>query len=386
MADIMQMPDTFFASPERHPEAEIEQEHLIFISEQPFIEILEAISGNVFVLNEHRQIIYANEESLKVLGLDSVRSVLGKRPGEALGCIHATDMPAGCGTADACSLCGAVNAIIESQNSKGKVTNETRLTTTAGEFHASWDILVTSSPVNLNHRIFYVLSLIDISHEKRRQALEKIFFHDILNSAGSLNGLISILKSIDDPLETRKILDISESASRELIEEIQHHKQLRSAENGDLIVNFDLESASEMMNLAAAKIGHHKVGEGKIINTEDHSGGIIFETDRVLLQRIIKNMLKNALEATPANGTVNANVFQANGTVTFSVQNKSVMPKEIQMQIFQRSFSTKGKGRGTGTYSIKLLAENYLKGKAGFRSSEEEGTVFFVELPVRIDN
>ena len=52
------------------------------------------------------------------------------------------------------------------------------------------------------------------------------------------------------------------------------------------------------------------------------------------------------------------------------------------MQIFKRSFSTKGKGRGLGTYSVRLLAENYLKGKAGFISNEKEGTIFFVDLPV----
>jgi sensor histidine kinase regulating citrate/malate metabolism len=50
------------------------------------------------------------------------------------------------------------------------------------------------------------------------------------------------------------------------------------------------------------------------------------------------------------------------------------------MQLFQRSFSTKGNGRGIGTYSIKLLTENYLKGKVSFFSNEEEGTVFSIEL------
>lgn len=50
------------------------------------------------------------------------------------------------------------------------------------------------------------------------------------------------------------------------------------------------------------------------------------------------------------------------------------------MQIFQRSFSTKGKGRGIGTYSVRLLSENYLKGNISFVSNEYEGTIFTVEL------
>jgi sensor histidine kinase regulating citrate/malate metabolism len=56
------------------------------------------------------------------------------------------------------------------------------------------------------------------------------------------------------------------------------------------------------------------------------------------------------------------------------------MDKAVQLQIFKRSFSTKGKGRGLGTYSIKLLTENYLDGNAGFESREDIGTIFRVSL------
>jgi sensor histidine kinase regulating citrate/malate metabolism len=66
--------------------------------------------------------------------------------------------------------------------------------------------------------------------------------------------------------------------------------------------------------------------------------------------------------------------------IRFRVKNVGVMPHDVQMQIFQRSFSTKGRGRGIGTYSIRLLTENYLKGKVSFTSNEVEGTVFSVEL------
>jgi CheY-like chemotaxis protein len=54
---------------------------------------------------------------------------------------------------------------------------------------------------------------------------------------------------------------------------------------------------------------------------------------------------------------------------------------DVQLQIFQRSFSTKGSGRGLGTYSIKLLAERYSKGRVSFATSPEEGTVFSAACP-----
>jgi sensor histidine kinase regulating citrate/malate metabolism len=54
----------------------------------------------------------------------------------------------------------------------------------------------------------------------------------------------------------------------------------------------------------------------------------------------------------------------------------------VQLQIFQRSFSTKGdRGRGVGTYSIKLLGEQYLQGATGFESDAANGTTFWLRLP-----
>ena len=65
------------------------------------------------------------------------------------------------------------------------------------------------------------------------------------------------------------------------------------------------------------------------------------------------------------------------------MHNPSVMPRDIQLQVFQRSFSTKGSGRGLGTYSVRLFTEKYLGGSISFRSAEGEGTTFRVTLPLR---
>jgi sensor histidine kinase regulating citrate/malate metabolism len=51
----------------------------------------------------------------------------------------------------------------------------------------------------------------------------------------------------------------------------------------------------------------------------------------------------------------------------------------MRYQIFQQGSSTKGHGRGNGTYSIKLLSE-ILGGEASFTSSEKDGTTFSLRL------
>jgi len=98
-------------------------------------------------------------------------------------------------------------------------------------------------------------------------------------------------------------------------------------------------------------------------------------------------MIKNALEATEKNGTVNVYAEKDGEYLVFSVHNKGVIPEDIALNIFKRSFSTKeGKGRGLGTYSMKLFGENYLGGKVTFSSTEEKGTIFSISLPLDIES
>ena len=91
-------------------------------------------------------------------------------------------------------------------------------------------------------------------------------------------------------------------------------------------------------------------------------------------------MIKNALEACAQGQIVTVASHAAGDSVNFSVHNPTYITRDVQLQLFKRSFSTKGAGRGLGTYSMKLLTERYLKGKIAFTSFEQEGTTFTLKL------
>jgi K+-sensing histidine kinase KdpD len=376
------MAEKTFTVPEiRTSVEEILNEHDLVASQNFFTEIFGALADINAVVNKNRQIVYANSTFLDFLGVTSLEPVLGKRTGEAVSCVHSGEEISGCGTSSACKYCGTVNAIIESQNFKHKSVRESSMSTLIDGQHKSWDFKITSTPVNLADQEFYVISIQDISNEKRLTAVEKIFFHDLLNIASGLNGLLTLIKDGIAPEETHELINKSEEASRNIIEEIMLFRQLRAAEDGDIQVKTESLNSVDFLASAIVLIRSHEVGRNKEIRRDESSYNGLFMSDRILLQRIIVNLLKNGLEATPPHGTVIAGIDKTGEKIRFWVRNEGVIPHHIQMQIFKRSFSTKGKGRGLGTYSIRLLTENYLRGKTGFTSNEREGTIFFIDLP-----
>jgi signal transduction histidine kinase len=356
------------------------KENEFFASNKLFREIFGGLGGIYAVMDNNRHVIYANNDFLDLFGVKALDEIMGKRLGEIVSCLHSGDESLGCGTSEACSYCGAVNAIFESQKTLTKSTKETRITTVVDEKLRSFDLNLTSSPITLSEKQYYIITIQDISSEKRRSALERIFFHDLLNSVGGLNGLLSILTEGSNPGELPELLKLSEEASREILDEIILHKHIRGAEDGDLMINIESVNSMELLESSIGKISFHESGQNKKVIIAGNSANVDFETDRILLQRVIINMIKNALEATRQTESVIVGIKDKGDKISLWVKNDMVIPADVQMQMFQRSFSTKGQGRGIGTYSIRLLSENYLKGKVSFISNETIGTVFSIDL------
>ncbi len=139
----------------------------------------------------------------------------------------------------------------------------------------------------------------------------------------------------------------------------------------------------EIISAVARSYQNHPTGRDRTIVLDERSVDVVLASDRVLLSRVLGNMVKNALEASDAGQRVTMGCRADDSEAEFWVHNAGVIPREVQFQIFQRSFSTKGVGRGLGTHSIRLLSERYLHGKVSFSSSAEEGTVFRAHYPLR---
>ena len=213
-------------------------------------------------------------------------------------------------------------------------------------------------------------------------ALSHAFFHDVLNTAGCVRGYADLLaEEIQDDHDAKENMQRLNALANQLIEQIECHRDLIYAEGGDLAPQWQVVQTNDFLDMWLAAFACHRTAQARTIRQVDVWRGTIV-TDTRLLARVLANMLKNAVEATPPGQTVTVRCVEEGDRVRFSVHNPGCMPNEVQLQIFHRSFSTKGeKGRGIGTHSMKLLGERYLGGEVGFTSTETDGTTFLHPAP-----
>ncbi len=373
---------THFASYERATREAVFRDYRGLRSMDYITELIGALPYVATILNSDRQILFSNEALLEKMHLN-MEEVLGKRPGEALKCIHSETMDAGCGTSENCQVCGVVNTILKCQETGQTATDECRIRIHDEEGNEDClDLEVTATPFLWSEQKFIIFAARDISSEKRKEALEQIFFHDVINTAGTLQGVVDLLKQIDDPKKIKDFIDLLSVVSQDLTNEILNQKSLLAAENGELIVSRQKFYLKETLEHIIKEYRRHELALNKEILLLGDPCETTINTDPVLLKRVVSNMIKNALEAISLEERITIECVRQSGTVTIRVHNPGHMPVPVQKQVFQRSFSTKGKGRGLGTYSMKLLGEKYLRGKVSFSSAKEGGTVFSLELPL----
>lgn len=317
------------------------------------------------VVDEHLRILYVNYQAMD----DS----LNLCPGDLLKCSNAVAAKGGCGTHENCSMCKLRGMVTKSLKTGEKMEVDTELL--VGD-NNDFSVHAVSTPFSHGGKQYAVVLLIDKTDRYREFMMERVFLHDLLNLSGALKGITDCMQ-YSDPKEMEELI---KGISGQLMDEITAQRELIYAKNGklkpktarfgaDKIISF----VKENLSAVAKDMWNVTLKIGSTITNEQ------LDSDKALVNRVVHNMVKNACEAN--SGTVvTVAAHSENGKVVFSVHNDAVMPANVKNRIFIYGNSTKGNGRGLGTYSMKLIGENYLNGRVWFKSEEGFGTEFYFEL------
>lgn len=216
--------------------------------------------------------------------------------------------------------------------------------------------------------------------ERKRLEMERIFFHDILNIAWGVHLGTTLLTK--NKQEKEDITDTLLSATKSLIDEIENQRDLVAAEKNEFKIQPSLIQSKSFLLSIIQLYKNTCSDKGINIVVSPECADTRFESDKALLARIIRNMIKNALEATDKGQDITLGCAADNRNISFWCHNSRYIPENIQKILFKKKYSSKAKNRGIGILSMKLLTERYLQGSIVFTSTIDNGTTFTVKIPI----
>lgn len=269
--------DSYFAPAERVSGEQLQRE--VLLARNPVVDsLLESVAGLLAVLNEQRQILAVNTALLERLGVTEADAVLGLRPGEAVQCIHATEMPGGCGTSRFCSTCNAAIAIVTSLATDSPVERECAITAQRNGKPADVYFQVRCCPIRVEGQRFLLLFLRDITAEQQRAALERVFFHDVGNLLGGLLFKSLLLKRRSSEPDERELASRVEQLASRLAKEIEVQRAL-SQEPQACQLTFQDVTLVRVIRELQETFANHPVSEGKTLSIAEPLLALQVHTD-----------------------------------------------------------------------------------------------------------
>lgn len=152
-----------YAPAERTPLEILRRQHSAWMANEQTHLIGDAVPNVVLIVNDTRQVVYANSRVTLFGSYHTLDSYLGLRPGELINCKNATINQGGCGTTRFCATCGAVNTLL---NGLIGVKDEQECVIQRENGAKPYHLRVNATPVQLHGENYAIFSIQDISLEK----------------------------------------------------------------------------------------------------------------------------------------------------------------------------------------------------------------------------
>ncbi len=208
------------------------------------------------------------------------------------------------------------------------------------------------------------------------QTMATFFVHDLKNTAWTLSLLVQNLRThFENP-------SFRDEAVKSLANSVQRINDLISR-IGTLREEFRIHPTQADLNALVATVLQDFKGADDV--ALDSALGAVPQMmlDREQMERVVRNLVLNAKEASKAGGRIEVRTEQQNGFAVLTVSdNGSGMSEEfLRTQLFRPFATTKKKGIGIGMFQTKMIVEAH-RGRILVDSKQGQGTTFRVLLPV----
>lgn len=338
---------TYFFNPQLKSPEEVKKAFLAISAHQLLTQLLDAMPVMCLLLNDERQIVFANKATLDSMHLKDAYALCGQRPGKALQCVFASEGDNDCGAARYCPICGPARRF-RNDCSADDDAHECRILRRNGL--EALDLRVSLTPITVGEDPFVLFLMVDIRKE-RKSTPESMLLHDFPNPAGVVREFGNLFP--DREGDNEKYPDTIPRLSTRLAEEIEKQGGLSGTGDDELQVKPAIIDAENLLEQIKQQYEGQPIAKGRQILIAPQTEQVILQSNRVLLKRVLANLVKSALEASRQNAVVLMGADARHGTVEFWVRTSQPTNPYAQSHPFQRSFSTTGQdGAGLGDFTL----------------------------------
>lgn len=226
------------------------------------------------------------------------------------------------------------------------------------------------------------LQLVRLEREGAWREMARQVAHDIKNPLTTMKLSMQQLERVSsNPEQAAAYL---RKAITRLIEQIDSLAQIAS--EFSMFANLDIRQKSDVVVNEVVENVHDLFSEQRNVHLDLSmpSEALHIMGDKNHLIRVFNNLVINAIQAIPSDreGRINVAVLNQNGLAVIKISdNGGGIPPEIRDRVFEPNFTTKTSGSGLGLAICKKIIEAH-DGNIRFETRENEGTDFFVEIPV----
>lgn len=207
--------------------------------------------------------------------------------------------------------------------------------------------------------------------------------HEIKNPLTPMKLNIQYLQSAmrnDNP----NIKQLTERVSVSIIEQIDNLSYIASEFSNFAKMPEAKPEELEPVSLLTKAVELYTKDEELKVTIEHPNDYFLVLCDHSQLLRVFTNLLENAKQAIPDDreGNIKVSVTREDSDVVIAIaDNGTGISEETARRIFQPYFTTKSSGTGLGLAMTKKIIE-FWKGAIWFETIENEGTTFFIRLPL----
>jgi signal transduction histidine kinase len=224
--------------------------------------------------------------------------------------------------------------------------------------------------------------------QEANQAKDKIFSivaHDLRSPVGTLNSMIDILTEEDHGFNYRQMLNKFKPIIAGSFDMLENLLVWAKSNLGKLETNRVPLSLNKEIEETISLFSHFSQ-EKSIEIKYDAEQEIEVMADKILLETVIRNLLKNAIKFTAERGEIRIKSSIENAFAIISVTDNGIgIPQEVQASVLNGFYHSAGtqneKGTGLGLMLSKELAEKN-GGKLWFKSIEGKGSTFSFSVPL----